>query len=51
MKQLYKVGFKSLIREKERACILRRQYNLESFKKFSHKGASRILILIQGDKK
>jgi hypothetical protein len=49
MKKAYKVGFKSLIRE-EGTFILKRNYDLNWFNKFKHKGISRILILIQGDK-
>ena len=48
MKQSYKVGFKSLIRDKERSFILTRSYTLDQFNKFKHKGISRILILIKG---
>ncbi len=46
MKQAYKIGFKSLIRN-EKAFILNRTMTLNEFNKFKHKGLSRILILIK----
>jgi hypothetical protein len=49
MKQHYKIGFKSLIRNQEGTFILKRSYNLQQFSQFKHKGISRILILIKGE--
>lgn len=49
MKQFYTIGFKSLTRHEEGTFILKRQYDLKSFSKFTHKGFSRILILIKGE--
>jgi hypothetical protein len=50
MKKAYRIGFKSLVRENEKAYILNRSYDLKSFAQFKHRRISRILILIQGEK-
>jgi hypothetical protein len=49
-KAYFKVGFKSLTRLEEGTFILTRSCNLKEHTKFKHKGFTRILILIQGEK-
>jgi hypothetical protein len=49
-KAYYKVGFKSLTRLEEGTFILTRSCNLKEHAQFKHKGFTRILILIQGEK-
>jgi hypothetical protein len=51
MKKAYhKVGFKSLTRLEEGTFVLTRSCCLKEHARFRHKGFTRILILIQGEK-